>query len=123
LHRDGAAAERLARTGENAPVPYVSSALAGSTGPVIAATDYVRAVPELIRAYVPGRYVTLGTDGFGRSDTRQALREFFEVDRASIVIAALKALADEGVIDASVVGQARQRYAKASPVTAPPWER
>ncbi len=123
LHRDGAAAERLGRIGETAPVPYVRSALAGSAGPVIAATDYVRAVPELIRAYVPGRYVTLGTDGFGRSDTRQALREFFEVDRASIAIAALKALADDRVIDASVVAQARQRYAKALPVTAPPWER
>jgi pyruvate dehydrogenase E1 component len=123
LHRDGAAADRLARLGEAAPAAYVSSALAGSTGPVIAATDYVRAVPELIRAYVPGRYVTLGTDGFGRSDTRQALREFFEVDRASIAIAALKALADDGVIDATVVGRARQRYAQASPETAPPWER
>jgi pyruvate dehydrogenase E1 component len=123
LHRDGAAAERLARVGEAAPKPYVTSALSGSAGPVIAATDYVRAVPELIRAYVSGRYVTLGTDGFGRSDTRQALREFFEVDRASIAIAALKALADDGVIDMSLVAQARHRYAKASPVTAPPWER
>jgi pyruvate dehydrogenase E1 component len=123
LHRDGAAAERLGRIGEAAPAPYARSALAGSSGPVIAATDYVRAVPELIRAYVPGRYVTLGTDGFGRSDTRQALREFFEVDRASIAIAALKALADDGGIDPSVVAQARQRYAKALPVTAPPWER
>ncbi|KVP39160.1 hypothetical protein WK00_31795 [Burkholderia ubonensis] len=70
-------------------------------------TDYVRAVPELIRAYVPRRYVTLGTDGFGRSDTRQALRSFFEVDRESIVIAALKALADEREIGADVVRAAQ----------------
>jgi pyruvate dehydrogenase E1 component len=90
----------------------VSSALGASQGPVIAATDYVRAVPELIRAYVPRRYVTLGTDGFGRSDTRAALREFFEVDRASIVIAALKALADEGEVEARVVRDAVERYGK-----------
>jgi pyruvate dehydrogenase E1 component len=90
---------------------------------VIAATDYVRAVPELIRAYIPGRYVTLGTDGFGRSDTRQALREFFEVDRASIVIAALKALADDGAIDIAIVAQARHKYGKNDPVLAPQWER
>lgn len=90
---------------------------------MIAATDYVRAVPELIRAYVPRRYVTLGTDGFGRSDTRQALRAFFEVDRASIVIAALKALADEREIDAGVVRAARERYLKATPPGDAPWQR
>jgi pyruvate dehydrogenase E1 component len=123
LQRDGMAAERLERLGESAPQPYVTSALAASNGPVIAATDYVRAIPELIRAYVPHRYVTLGTDGFGRSDTRAALREFFEVDRASIVIAALKALADEGEIEAGVVGDARQRYGKGAPVDAASWER
>jgi pyruvate dehydrogenase E1 component len=90
----------------------VTAALGKSRGPVIAATDYVRAVPELIRAYVPRRYVTLGTDGFGRSDTRQALREFFEVDRASIAIAALKALADDGELDAGLVREAVARYGK-----------
>ena len=88
---------------------------------MIAATDYVRAVPELIRAYVPRRYVTLGTDGFGRSDTRQSLREFFEVDRASIVIAALKALADEGAVDVAVVKRAREQYGKV--VVDAPWAR
>jgi pyruvate dehydrogenase E1 component len=125
LQRDGMAAERLERLGETAPVPYVTAALAASHGPVIAATDYVRAIPELIRAYVPSRYVTLGTDGFGRSDTRAALREFFEVDRASIVIAALKALADEGGIEAGVVGEARRRYGKGAPAEQAgraPWE-
>src|SRR6185312_12356976 len=94
LQRDGIAAERRARLGDAPAVPYVTAVLQGSRGPVIAATDYVRAVPESIRAYVPRRYVTLGTDGFGRSDTRQELRAFFEVDRSSIVVAALKALAD-----------------------------
>jgi len=112
LQRDGMAAERSSRLGGVETQPYVSSALGASQGPVIAATDYVRAVPELIRAYVPRRYVTLGTDGFGRSDTRAALREFFEVDRASIVIAALKALADEGEVEARVVRDAVERYGK-----------
>ncbi|AOJ85299.1 alpha-ketoglutarate dehydrogenase (plasmid) [Burkholderia sp. MSMB0856] len=112
LQRDGMAAERALRLGEASRVPYLTSVLGASAGPVIAATDYVRAVPELIRAYVPRRYVTLGTDGFGRSDTRQALREFFEVDRASIVIAALKALADDGEIEWALVGRALQLYGK-----------
>jgi len=88
----------------------VTAALDATEGPVIAATDYVRAVPELIRAYVPRRYVTLGTDGFGRSDTRSALRAFFEVDRVSIVIAALNALADDGDIDRGIVREAIARY-------------
>ncbi|MGH8782226.1 alpha-ketoglutarate dehydrogenase [Paraburkholderia sp.] len=111
LHRDGSAAERRARLGaENDTSAYVTSALAGSAGPVIAATDYVRALPELIRAYVPRRYVTLGTDGFGRSDTRSALRAFFEVDRISIVIAALRALADEGTLDPRIARDALHRY-------------
>jgi len=123
LQRDGMASERLARLGETAPAPYVSTMLGLSSGPVIAATDYVRAVPELIRAYVPRRYVTLGTDGFGRSDTRQALREFFEVDRASIVIAALKALADDGEIDIATVRKASRQYGKAASASGAPWQR
>jgi pyruvate dehydrogenase E1 component len=117
LQRDGMEAERQARNrgaalgeSDSAPVPYVSAALNATQGPVIAATDYVRAVPELIRAYVPRRYVTLGTDGFGRSDTRSALRAFFEVDRVSIVIAALHALADDGDIDRGIVRAAITRY-------------
>jgi pyruvate dehydrogenase E1 component len=72
-------------------MPFIEQQLQGSNGPIIAATDYVCAVPESVRAYLPaGRpYVTLGTDGFGRSDTRAALRSYFGVDAASIVIAAL----------------------------------
>jgi len=123
LQRDGIACERLERLGEASDAPYVTSVLRASRGPVIAATDYVRAVPELIRAFVPRRYVTLGTDGFGRSDTRGALREFFEVDRASIVLAALRALADEGVIDAGVPAQARQRYGKSVGDAIAPWQK
>jgi pyruvate dehydrogenase E1 component len=123
LQRDGIARERLQRLGETAGSPYVTAALGASRGPVIAATDYVRAVPELIRAFVPRHYVTLGTDGFGRSDTRGALREFFEVDRGSIVVAALKALADERTLDASIVRQARQRYGKSAGDAIAPWEK
>ncbi|MGF6641658.1 alpha-ketoglutarate dehydrogenase [Paraburkholderia sp. MM6662-R1] len=125
LHRDGAAAERIERlvVEDQSTAPYVTSALSTSHGPVIAATDYVRAVPELIRAYVPRRYVTLGTDGFGRSDTRAALRAFFEVDRNSIAIAALKALADDGAISADIVRQAVDRYGKRDEHRAAPWQR
>lgn len=123
LQRDGMEAERLSRLGDADVTPYVAQALGASRGPVIAATDYVRAVPELIRAYVPRRYVTLGTDGFGRSDTRQALRSFFEVDRESIVIAALKALADEREIGAEVVRAARERYRKTAGAGDAPWQR
>jgi pyruvate dehydrogenase E1 component len=122
LQRDGMTAERNACLGEATEAPYVTKALEASHGPIIAATDYVRAVPELIRAYVPRRYVTLGTDGFGRSDTRQALREFFEVDRKAIVIAALKALVDEGVIDANVLAEARSKYRGDRPVGAGSWQ-
>ncbi|WP_087752384.1 alpha-ketoglutarate dehydrogenase [Paraburkholderia caledonica] len=124
LQRDGMAAERLARYGDaSSAVPYVARVLGESEGPIVAATDYVRAVPELIRAYVPRRYVTLGTDGFGRSDTREALREFFEVDRKAIVMAALKALKDEGVLEGHVLSDARQRYYGDAPVQAASWER
>jgi pyruvate dehydrogenase E1 component len=95
LARDGQAAERQLLAGEGAAAPFVTRQLVATDGPVIAASDYVRAVPESIRAFIPParRYVTLGTDGFGRSDTRAALREFFGVDAASIARAAEAALA------------------------------
>ncbi len=98
LARDGMALERLADTGPaagvGAGVGHLASLLSATQGPVIAATDYVRAVPESVRAFVPEgrRYTTLGTDGFGRSDTRAALRRFFAVDADSIAQAALHAL-------------------------------
>ncbi|KWE47692.1 hypothetical protein WL76_25975 [Burkholderia ubonensis] len=123
LQRDGMEAERLSRLGDADVMPYVAQALCASRGPAIAATDYVRAVPALIRAYVPRRYVTLGTDGFGHSDTRRASRSFFEVDRESIVIAALKALADEREIGADVVRAPRERYRKTAGAGDAPWQR
>ena len=85
----------LSRDGASQTEPYLGTLLADSAGPVIAATDYVRAVPESVRAFIPSgrRYVTLGTDGFGRSDTRAVLRQFFGVDAASIIQAATAALA------------------------------
>jgi pyruvate dehydrogenase E1 component len=125
LHRDGTAAERKARfdLDEGSARSHVETMLRESHGPVVAATDYVRAVPELIRAFVPRRYVTLGTDGFGRSDTRRALREFFEIDRGSIVIAALKALADDGDIERGIVRAALDKYGRHLSGDAAPWQR
>jgi pyruvate dehydrogenase E1 component len=96
LAREGRACEQRRLAGEaDVPLPFVTRQLQGSTGPIIAATDYVVAVPESIRAYLPDgrRYTTLGTDGFGRSDTRSALRGYFGVDAASIVSAAIRQLA------------------------------
>jgi pyruvate dehydrogenase E1 component len=94
LARDGMACERAAMENGAARIPHVAQQLGAAGGPVIAASDYVRAVPESVRAFVPParRYLTLGTDGFGRSDTRAALRAYFRVDAASIVKAALHAL-------------------------------
>lgn len=90
---------------------HVASCLADTRGPVVAATDYIRLYAEQIRAWVPRRYVVLGTDGFGRSDTREKLRHFFEVDRYWITLAALTALADEGQIERSKVVEAIKKYA------------
>ena len=95
---------------EAAKQSWVEQSLADTRGPIIAATDYMRAVPDLIRTWVPRRYVTLGTDGFGRSDTRAALRSFFEVDRNHVAVAALKALADDGSLDRKIVQQAIVKY-------------
>jgi pyruvate dehydrogenase E1 component len=94
LARNGVGCEQRTIRGEGHTVPYLRKLLQAGGGPVVAASDYVRAVPESVRAYVPGgrRYLTLGTDGFGRSDTRAALREFFGVDAAHIVRTALHAL-------------------------------
>ena len=92
--------------GESARVPYVRGLLGERAGPVVAATDYMRTVPDQIRQWVSARYVVLGTDGFGRSDSRAALRRFFEVDRHHIAVAALKALADDGQVDQASVSEA-----------------
>jgi pyruvate dehydrogenase E1 component len=100
---------------------YVEQCFAKEPGPFVAATDYIKTVPDQIRQWVPGTYRVLGTDGFGRSDGRAALREFFEVDRRSIVVAALKALADQDALDARTVAEAIARYRidpeKPDPVT------
>ena len=100
---------------------YVEQCLLSRSGPVIAATDYIKAYADQIRPYIPGRYKVLGTDGFGRSDTRKKLRHFFEVDRYYVAVAALKALVDEGSIDAKVVSKAIKLYNinpdKPNPVT------
>ncbi len=87
-------------------VPHVVAVLRDAPGPVIAATDFMKTIPDLIRPWVMQRYVALGTDGYGRSDTREALRRFFEVDAESIAIAALHALALDGLIPTSEVAAA-----------------
>ena len=86
---------------------------------MVAATDYVRAFAEQIRAFVPRRYLVLGTDGFGRSDTREKLRRFFEVDRHHVAVAALKALADDGAVPAARAAEAA-RASTASTAPRPP---
>ena len=112
LRRDGLAAERWNRLHPEAPPrqSYVAQCLPRGAGPVVAATDYMKTYADQIRAFVPDRYTALGTDGFGRSDTRARLRRFFEVDRQHIAVAALKALADEGTIPPSQVVAAMKRY-------------
>jgi pyruvate dehydrogenase E1 component len=115
LRRDGLEVERwnMLHPDEKPRDSYVAAVLAGRRGPAIASTDYLRAVPDQIRQWVgrAGRsYRTLGTDGFGRSDFRRALRRFFEVDRHYVAVAALTELADEGAIDRKLVAQAIKKY-------------
>ncbi len=112
LRRDGQDVERWNMLHPEAKPrsSYVADQLAGSKGPVIAATDYIRSYAEQIRPYLSARYSVLGTDGFGRSDMRSQLRKFFEVNRYYVVVAALKALADEGVIKPETVTQAMKKY-------------
>ena len=112
LGRDGQAQARWNLLNpEAAPrASHVEQCLKDTRGPVIAATDYIHSFAEQIRAFVPRRYVVLGTDGFGRSDTREKLRQFFEVDRHFVTVAALKALADEGQIAPAKVAEAIAKY-------------
>ena len=114
LARDGQDCERWNMLNPNAEprVPFVTQQLASHAGPVIASTDYIKSYCEQIRAFVPrGRaYKVLGTDGFGRSDFRSKLRCHFEVNRHYVVVAALKALADEGSVPATVVAEAIAKY-------------
>jgi pyruvate dehydrogenase E1 component len=130
LRRDGIDAERwnLLHPTEKARIPFVAQSLGGHVGPVIASTDYIRTFADHIRPYIPAtssgqarRYVTLGTDGFGRSDYRAKLRSFFEVDRHYVALSALKALADDGEVPVSLVTAAIAKYNidpnKPNPVT------
>jgi pyruvate dehydrogenase E1 component len=123
LRREALDAERSNRLqlGGRRRVPYVRDCLGERDGPFVAATDYIKTVPDQIRAWVPGRYVVLGTDGFGRSDARAALRRHFEVDRCHIALAALRALADDGKIDGATVAAAMQKFgidaSKPNPLT------
>tara|TARA_B000000460_G_scaffold247926_1_gene224139 strand:+ start:7305 stop:9968 length:2664 start_codon:yes stop_codon:yes gene_type:complete len=89
---------------------YIQSCLSSSAGPFIAATDYMKIIPDQIQRWVPGTFISLGTDGYGRSDARSALRKHFEVDRWFIVITTLKALSDQGMIDGRIVSKAIKKY-------------
>ncbi len=123
LRRDGLDAERwnMLHPRSKPRVPFVTRQLAKHKGPVIAATDYTRAYADSVRNFMDRRYVTLGTDGFGRSDTRKALRSFFEVDRRYVVVAALWGLVQDGEVDAAKVDEAIEKYGldadKPNPVT------
>jgi pyruvate dehydrogenase E1 component len=117
LARDGQDAERWNRLNPEGErrVPYVTSLLEGRQGPAIVATDYIRAYPEQVRAFVPMRYTVLGTDGFGRSDTRENLRRHFEVSRYYVAQAAVAALAGEGKLAGSDVKRALELYGLETP--------
>ena len=112
LRRDGLSAERwnLLHPTQPPRKSTIETCLEGHAGPVVASTDYMRAFADQVRAYIPRRYVTLGTDGFGRSDYRVQLRRFFEVNRYYVAVAALKALADEGQIKPEQVADAIKKY-------------
>jgi pyruvate dehydrogenase E1 component len=121
LAREARGVQRRRRLARGAPVEpsHVERCLAGPA-PVVIASDYVRAVPQLIAEYVDAPLVTLGTDGFGRSDTRAAVRRFFEVDRQHVVVAALDALARQGRVAEVVVRDAITRFGLGA--GSPPWE-
>jgi len=123
LRRDGMATERwnLLHPEQPAKVSHVAQCLKGRKGPAVAATDYMRTFADQIRPYISDRrYVVLGTDGFGRSDTRKQLRKFFEVNRYYVVVAALKALADDGQVPLKTVSEAIKKYG-IDPEKPAPW--
>lgn len=112
LRREGLDCERWNMLNPEKPqrVSYVAQCLQSAQGPVIASTDYMKSFAEQIQRFVPGKFVALGTDGFGRSDSREALRDFFEVNRYYVVVAALKALSDEGKLPVAKVAEAVKKY-------------
>lgn len=123
LRRDALEVERwnALHPEEKPRVSYIEDKLADRKGPYIAATDYMKIVPDQVQRWIPGRFISLGTDGFGRSDGRAALRDHFEVDRRYIVVTTLQALADDGALDNKTVAQAIEKYGidpnKPDPVT------
>jgi pyruvate dehydrogenase E1 component len=123
LRREGIDTERwnMLHPGKKKRVPYISRQLEKTKGPIVAATDYMRAYADQVRNYIDRTYVVLGTDGYGRSDMRAALRHHFEVNRYYVVVAALTALAEDGDIEAKVVTRAIKQYGidpeKPNPVT------
>jgi pyruvate dehydrogenase E1 component len=123
LRREGLDCERWNMLNPEKPqrLNYVAQCLKDAAGPVIASTDYMKSFAEQIQRFVPNKFVALGTDGYGRSDSREALRDFFEVNRYYVVIAALKALSDEGKLPAKTVAEAVKKYQldanKPNPVT------
>jgi pyruvate dehydrogenase E1 component len=120
LRREALACEshNLLKPGEETRVPYVTSALDGAPGPVVAVSDWIRAVPDQIARWVPApAYTSLGTDGFGFSDPRPAARRFFHVDAESIVLAVLAQLAATGAVDRSLPAKAITKYKLDLPVS------
>ena len=106
--------------GGPARVPFVTEQVAGSHGPIVAVTDFMRAVPDQVSRWMPRPFTSLGTDGFGRSDTRDVLRRFFEVDAAHVVVAVLHSLAAEGAVPPGAVAGAIERYG-IEPASPDPW--
>jgi pyruvate dehydrogenase E1 component len=98
-------------------VPYVTQVLGGAPGPVVAVSDWIRAVPDQIARWVPGPYSSLGTDGYGFSDTRAAARRFFHVDAESIALSVLSQLARRGEVKPEALGQAIEKYGLDIPVS------
>ena len=122
LRDDALEVERWNRLhpGRPARVPRVTERLGGASGPVVAVTDYLRAVPDQISRWVPRRWTSLGTDGFGRSDTREQLRRYFEIEAGQISVAVLSALAAEDMVPAETVADAITRYGVDTEAP-PPW--
>jgi pyruvate dehydrogenase E1 component len=122
LRREAQATDRwnMMHPTDEPRVPYVTECLKDRQGPVIASTDYMRMFADQLREFIPHRYKVLGTDGFGRSDTRTKLREFFEVNRYYVVLAALKALQEEGKVPATDVAKAMQKF-NLNPEKPAPW--
>jgi pyruvate dehydrogenase E1 component len=112
LRREGLECDRwnMLNPEKTQKVSYIASCLKDSKGPVVASTDYMKSFAEQIQRFVPNKFVALGTDGFGRSDSREALRDFFEVNRYYVVVAALKALSDEGKFPVAKVAEAVKKY-------------